>query len=255
MNTKSFNQRRDESVLLRLSMRTRMLLEAILNSSVASQAREQAEREMVAERSALGQQLVALDGPYLKESAKLSEQYEKTKKALEDAHEKTKAALADYNRASMSCYGRDQQYAAARGAILRELEASCDPRIDVFRAKCDGLIGNQLQLALIYWFAGRPSELKSNVEDVRAACQKLEKAKAFLLDVKLMPLGYAEVTERLMSVCAELADALAPLKLNPPSLIGSEHEIGEPLAWTGSPTWFSDEAIPPPQQERAVMRA
>ena len=248
MNTTT-NDRLDGSIFGKLSARTRATIEALTKSPLAAQALASVELEAVTRRRQIADDLAALEKahPALqaaseKEVGRAAVAVATADAALEVARQKFKIAQGAGNLVEI-------RHAQACHALTIELRTSADVRLAEFEFELGQLIGNDLVAAMQVWIdtaLSRPGNtvIESNLAQVTAAKAACQRAAIQARGLQLEPLGYTDVSQWLMRLCAEVAPALSLLEINPPCLTAEHTEVGRPITWGGSPVWVADEIGP-----------
>ena len=248
MNTTA-NDRRDGSILGKLSARTRATIEALTKSPLAAQALASVEQESVARRKQLAADLARLEKAYPALKAEPEQVVARAFDAVTAAAAALEAAGEKFKTAKNVADVVDMRHAQACHALTIELRTSADVRLAEFEFELRQLIGNDLVGALQVWIDTARSwpgntVVESNTAQVAAAKAVCQTAAIQARGLQLEPLGYAEVSQWLMRLCAEVAPALSLLEINPPCLTAEHTEVGRPITWGGSPVWVADEVGP-----------
>ena len=248
MNTRH-NNHRDQSILGKLSARTRATIEALTNSPLAAQALASVEQESVSRRKQLAADLARLEQPYPALKAAADQDADRGADAATTAAATLEAACQKFRRLQNASDNLAARHAQACHALTIELRTSADVRLAEFEFELNQLIGNDLVAALQVWIDTALSRrgntvVKSNTGQVAAAKAACQRAAIQARGLQLEPLGYTEVSQWLMRLCAEVAPALSMLEINPPCLTAEHTEVGRPITWGGSPVWVADEIGP-----------
>ena len=247
MNT-THNNYRDESILGKLSARTRATIEALTRSPLASQALEAVENESLAHR----RQLLA-DSKTLRQAfpASLAAALRPVDLAVAKVDAATAAlevAKQDFRRIQIAANNVAIGHDNAVNAIESELRNTADVRLADFKHHLNYALVNDLRFALITWVNISASRrgatvVENNMPAVVAAQEACRKALAEIDALQLEPLTYADVSQWLMRTCADLAVPFAVLECNPPSLTNEHAEVGRPFKWAGKSAWIADAGI------------
>lgn len=260
MNEPTLNERRDASVLNRLSATTRRTLSALLKSGVAERVIAEAEAETIQERKALIAQLASAEKQAKQSAPRLEAVAIKAFRTLEEAELALARAREEYRIAAAMVSAPEYTLQGERKRITEELHASADPRLAEFRLQLADFLSNHLVIALQSWPnpAKRTSPFMpataSNIEDVTTARAVIRDALVSVDAARLQPLTSLEVSEFLNSMCMLVAPALARVELNPPSLSAEDLEPGVPLRWGGQSAWISGAVQVMDKEERARQR-
>ena len=248
----NINTRRDESILSRLSARTRTTLEALLKSPAAEKAIAETEQQAVKMRRELGIQLAGLAKIYAPQREAAEAVAVRAVGELDAAAAAHRAAEVTLAQARNTCAGIDHTERTRTWEILRQLEETADPRWGEFLVHASNLFDADLPGVLQFWVdvAWRQTVLKTNWPEVETARGALRAAIAQARRQQLEPLGYVEVSEALSALCAGLAPSLAVLELNPPSLSAEHVEVGASLRWNGKSVWVLDGRYEPTADDR-----
>lgn len=238
---------RDESVFGRLSSRTRATLDALLRAGVADKALAEVENEQLSERAKLAAQLKELQ---VERSAALPRAEAAAIKACQEFEVAEAAFMRARDRkrdAQLAVHGAERQFEARCNEINRALALSADPRLAEFAWRCQQLIENDLVKVVVYKIDVQRSSVErrtvqyDNVKEAAAAKAALRAVMAAAQGSMLEPLGYIEVSQRLMGWCEEVAKPLAAVELNPPSLTAADAEVGAPVQFNGTSRWVVDQ--------------
>ena len=248
MNT-THNNHRDESIFGKLSARTRATIEALTKSPLAAQALASVEQEYVIRRKQIAADLARLEQAYPALKAAADQDADRGANAVTTAAATLEAACQKFRRLQNASDVLAARHAQACHALTLELRTSADVRLAEFEFELSQLIGNDLVAALQVWIDTAQSwpgstVVESNIAKVAAAKAACKTAATQARGLQLEPLGYTEVSQWLMRLCAEVAPALSMLEINPPSLTAEHVEVGRPITWGGSPVWVADEVGP-----------
>jgi hypothetical protein len=247
-------KRQDESILGKLSVRTRQALEALAGSKLAQQARAEVEHESVSHRATLRAQLKRLDAEHPGLTAKADEACRPTLKRLEAAEEALRLARAAYNDAIVAGRSVEFTYLGTRGALVDELLAGADARLGEFVHHCENLDGVDVRVALLTWPDKRNwTGVQSNIVDTTKAHNELRAVIDEAAAAKLEPMTFDQVSKALIDWCERLAPTLAAIQTNPPSLVGEHVEVHAPRRWNGR-TQFRTVDAPAPSEGGARVR-
>lgn len=165
------------------------------------------------------------------------------------ARERHDAALMEMRAATEALCHMDQlargaglTLASEQEALRRELREGRDKRLDDVHFHLTYL-DDTVRALVTVWPVVEPSDAyvshgnrsvryAGNLEDVKSTRRLLAGALAEIDAMTLAALSHAEVTERLASICAKLAEPLASFELSPPTI----NELGEveaPKRWVG----------------------
>ena len=248
MNTTA-NDRLDGSIFGKLSARTRATIEALTKSPLAAQALASVEQESITRRKQLAADLARLEKAYPALKAAADQDAYLGGDAVTAAAATLEAACQKFRRLQNAGDVLAARHAQACHALTIELRTSADVRLAEFEFELRQLIGNDLVAALQVWIdtaLSRPHNtvVESNLAQVVAAKAACQRAAIQARGLQLEPLGYTDVSQWLMRLCAEVAPALSLLEMNPPCLTAEHTEVGRPTTWGGSPVWVADEVGP-----------
>lgn len=190
---------------------------AILNADETDQIKHR--RALIKELEAIPAQIKKAHAAAEKEAKLVTEQFE----AAEAAYKTAQAALIAV-RATGSYIG--YQETLRDKAIKNELIAGADPRVNEYRYEVGQIIG-RVRSKMEYWIGRTPKNwvgnggdevLFSNVDDVAAAREELDKGLAVLHELELSAITTAETTQALNDLTHTLAAPLAKLDMFPPTL-------------------------------------
>jgi hypothetical protein len=244
----TLENRQDQSVIGKLSARTQRSWTALLKSPLADRAIEEVERESIAKRSALRADLATLERkqPGILSHLSLAsgsalQEFDKAEKALHEA----RAALAT---SRMLYGGAELQYLGQCKVIERSLRDTADPRLADFAFYAETILSYDMPLLLYFWISTEKNWLghvrdlmRSNSDECLAAKEALRVAIGTVRGLQLEPLGYVDISQRLMGLCAALAPVLAKLEINPPCLSAELAQVGRAVTWAGESRWVFDE--------------
>jgi hypothetical protein len=250
------SDRRDVSLLSRLSPFSRRRLESLLGSEFAEQAVRAAERQMLQDRLKLVAELKNLDAEHPRRQAAHESAAERQTAKLSQAERAFYTERATMRALLLAAQGAHVQYLGKRMEIVQQLEAGADPRLEEFIFQAANVLSNELKASLDIWpdpkklARGISPALSSNIEEYVQAQAALTAAIEGAVSLRHSAASSDEVTRWLEATCESLAAPLAKLEINGPSLT-ADQQVGPPMTWIGRGAWRTPELLKEGPEERA----
>lgn len=204
-------------------------LEAIARSPIADQVMADIEKSKVERRKALVQQAATIEARHGKACLEATKAAEKARIGLEVAKQEVTAKSEAYGQAYGHSFAMSRLRDNEANEIERELQETCDPRIDQYLSCLHALFGNiAADRVELSWSADTKQSgrwFRTDVQISNPNGDALEGIRSEITsarELKLLPLTPAEVTRSLQAISKRLADPLASVERRPPEVTADE---------------------------------
>lgn len=177
----------------------------------------------VARRVALAKELAQLPAKHEPRCAAATQAVEKARLVLLTAEAAVKDAGTAYSAALGASVAISHGYQAERGRLERELEESCDPRINAFIAALHQLFNDARHVSPEFTAVdiGRDHYVADGSK-ARAACEAVRSAIDQARDMRLQPLNGQGVARQLQALADDLRKPLGAVGMRPPAVLSPE---------------------------------
>ena len=213
-------------------------LSALLDSGVAVQLMDEAERKGIEARAALVGKIAQLSKAHVANVGKPAKKTFEAKRSYEMSVSAMHLAHKEWMQAESELYAFESSLQQQVNVAERDLLQSSDPRLSEFLsilAQKDDDVRNRVHYVAVPERKMFGTQLKhfNNVEAIQSARAVLLDCMTRCREMQMRPVSAADISKALAAMCALLGDALATLDVRAPMI--KDGELVDPSA--PSPKW------------------